>query len=219
MTASTGVEALRGMLAALDIPATFAQVVPGDARRIDGGPVPDRWYVTPTSIGTWTVGAFDRGSFAPYDTYDTIELAANAVRHLWAAPVEPVTLDAAAASQARDRAHGLEALVRSGGTVAGSDIPPGTAFDTYGTLANHTAFVWQTPVPARSNPPTDVGRPYLQLVVRQPLPGPIRSGVMAPAFEQPGGGVAISLPRCLRWYYDARILDVFRLTEGAPVTS
>lgn len=219
MTAPRSGEALRERLRSFGVPDEFVAVwndapleLPAAEPTLASGRE-HTWLAAPLTNGSWLVGGTDRGSFAPYDVYETIDLAANAIRHLWAAPLEPVPLAPDEEHRAAALADAWARRISSGEQDVALEV--GTALDRYGPLSGHVLFAWRTPYPNRSQPPSDLGQPYHQLIVRKPLPGLARAGVMRPWFEQPGGGAAVSLSRCVRWYYDAGYLDLF-VPGGSP---
>lgn len=207
---------LRYLLRTYLIPDDFVAIwAAAPLRSLDElGPGKDNtWLAAPFVDGSWVVGGTDRGRFASYDRYETLELCANALRHLYFAPVESVVLTAAEAEFAGRRAYELARLVTAKGQVSADEVPVGLAVDRFGPLSGHMLFTWRTSFPMRSAPPTDLSLPYTQLIVRRPLPTPFRTGAVVPWFEQPGGGAALSMPRCIRWYYDAGYLDTFRTPD------
>jgi len=171
------------------------------------------WVVVPRSDGRTTVGGMDRGQFRVYDTYETEELAANALVHVLAAmrpePDEQATPQRR--RQAQELAADLRRRVAAGAELTPSVIPVGTALDHIGFSSGHTLFLLDTPFPERSSPPTDLQLPRTAFVLRAPLSGAVRVGPIQPWFGQPGGGIMIPLERPIRWYYDTGILDVVAL--------
>jgi hypothetical protein len=171
------------------------------------------WVVVPRSDGRTTLGGMDRGQFRVYDTYETKELAANALVHVLAAmrpePAEQATEERRQAAQGL--ATGLRTRVAAGQELTSSVIPVGTALDHIGFSSGHTLFLLGTPFPERSSPPTDLQLPRTAFLLRAPLSGGVRVGPLQPWFGQPGGGIMITLDRPIRWYYDTGILDVVAL--------
>ncbi|HWH01540.1 MAG TPA: glycohydrolase toxin TNT-related protein, partial [Pilimelia sp.] len=69
---------------------------------------------------------------------------------------------------------------------------PGTRIDRYGSERGRYTSPVDTPMPMRALPPGTAGRPYHVYEVVKPIP--VRTGKIAPAFGQVGGGVQHILP-------------------------
>jgi hypothetical protein len=177
------------------------------------------WVVVPRSDGRITLGGMDRGQFRVYDTYETDELAANAVVHVLGPlrpDVDPSTLPDHR-QRARDLAVGLQARVASGEQLAPASIPAGTALDHIGPSSGHTLFLLDTPFAQRSSPPTDLQLNRTAFVLQTPLGPEVSVSAIRPWFGQPGGGIMVSLGHPIRWYYDTGILDVLPLGGPGPL--
>ncbi|WP_248583520.1 TNT domain-containing protein [Nocardioides sp. InS609-2] len=94
-----------------------------------------------------------------------------------------------------------------GGAPGTNGLEPGDLLDSIGSETGHHLYALGTSFPMRSQPPSDVGAPYLTLRVASNLPESVREGVAAPWFEQPGGGAMIVLDRPTRWYVDRGFLE------------
>lgn len=171
------------------------------------------WVLVPRSDGRTTLGGMDRGTFRVYDTYETDELAANAVLHVLT-PMRP-DVDPAALPEHRARARalaaGLQARVAEGQQLVPAAIRVDTALDHVGLPSGHTLFLLDTPFAQRSSPPTDLQLPRTAFVLRAPLGPDVAVSAVRPWFGQPGGGIMVTLDRPVRWYYDTRILDILPL--------
>lgn len=170
---------------------------------------PEGPWVIVTYGEQFVVGAVGRGKFAAYETLWTAEdaidlavrLAASAIP-LRTAPLTEPEQDAGSRTgqaivdraQSRDGAPGANAL------------EPGDLLDSIGAETDHHLYALGTPFPMRSQPPSDVGAPYLTFLVAKALPESVREGVTAPWFEQPGGGAMVVLDRPIRWYVDRDFL-------------
>ncbi|MBC7633918.1 TNT domain-containing protein [Aeromicrobium sp.] len=170
-----------------------------------------RWVVVPRSDGATTLGGMDRGRFAVYDTYETDELAANAVVHVLQPP-QTIVVDAAAFAGLQQDAKQLAATLRehsaNGSPLTPDMIPVGTALDHLGPSSGHCLFLLDTPFSERSAPPTDLELSRTVFLVRAPLGGAVSVGPVQPWFGQPGGGILVTLERPVRWYYDTGVVDV-----------
>lgn len=109
-----------------------------------------------------------------------------------------------AALEERGRRTGAAIIRRveaRGGAAGPAELVPGDLLDLVGTDSGHHLFALGTPFPQRSQPPTEAGGPYHRYEVRELPPG-TREGVVAPWFEQPGGGAMVVLQRPVRWAVD-----------------
>lgn len=173
------------------------------------------WVVVPRSDGRITLGGMDRGQFRAYDTYESEELAANAVAHVLGplqADVDPATLPDHR-QRARELAANLQADVASGQQLTPASIPVGTTLDHIGPVSGHTLFLLDTPFAQRSSPPTDLQLDRTAFVLRTPLGPEVSVSAVRPWFGQPGGGIMVTLGHPIRWYYDKGILDVLALRD------
>ena len=171
---------------------------------------PGTWVLLPGEDASWVVGGSERGRLAIYDQYETLGLAAGALAHLTSTAVPRRPLDREeAATLAGGAVDFMREVLRGSndGSPHGVLLSPGTAFDRFGSDDGNSLFAFRTPVPMRSLSPTEATSSYRVYVVRRPLGGGVRAGRVTPWFEQPGGGVKIQLPRCVRWYCDTGFLD------------
>lgn len=169
---------------------------------------PNKWLVREISPGRWWVGGADRGRLVPYDVYEGRSLLTNALLHLTFATIETTSLGAEELAEAERRTTRLDRAVRGAGpNDQMGPIPGGVLVDRFGPEQGHTLFLYRTPFPDRSSPPSDLVQPYHSYVTLRTLPPTVTYGAVAPWFEQPGGGVMVALDRSLRWYYDAGFLD------------
>ncbi|MFO0603527.1 MAG: glycohydrolase toxin TNT-related protein [Polyangiales bacterium] len=74
-----------------------------------------------------------------------------------------------------------------GGVPPEQPLKPGTLFDRYGEPNGTFVSPYGTPFEARALAPDTVGKPYRVYEVVKEIPA--RSGEIAPAFDQPGGGI------------------------------
>jgi hypothetical protein len=169
---------------------------------------PDTWIVREVAPDLWWVGGADRGRFVPYDVYEGRPLLVNALKHLTLAVLETAEITPARAQAAADASKQLDRQIRdaSPSTKLGP-LPAGLLLDRLGPEQGHSLFLYQTPFPERSSPPTDLQQPYHAYITLRELPPSAIYGQIAPWFGQPGGGVMVSLDRVVRWYYDAGFLD------------
>lgn len=68
-------------------------------------------------------------------------------------------------------------------------LQPGDTVDRYGMPGGQYTSPAGTSFEQRALPPTNLTAPYYRYEVVRPLPSSVTEGPIAPAFEQPGGGV------------------------------
>lgn len=155
------------------------------------------------------VGALGRGKFARYEAMWTAEDAVDLAVTLAASPLPLRQSDVdpdERASGSRTAAAILDRVAAGGGAPRPAQLVPGDALDCIGLETGHHLYALGTPFPNRSQPPSDVGAPYLTFEVAKPFPDSVLEGQVAPWFEQPGGGAMVVLDRPIRWYVDQSYL-------------
>lgn len=193
----------------------------GNSRRVwVGTPAPD---VAPPPEDSWAiviageqfvVGGVERGKFAAYETYPTMEAALERVIAVLteSPPGRTVTGDdeseikrrgAALAAHAADRA-----AQRGNGTPTPgpAELAPGDMIDRLGPDTGRFAHPTGTPFPERSLPPSLIGAEYHRYEVLADVGPDVAEGPIAPWFGQPGGGTQFVFPRPLRWYLDNGVI-------------
>jgi hypothetical protein len=176
------------------------------ARRPPEGP----WLVVPWGEQI-VVGALGRGKFATYEALWNAEDAIDLAVRLAANALETRQSPAGEGEAEVGRRTGSAIVARTsqrGGAPGPNGLTPGDALDCFGVETGHHLYALGTPFPWRSQPPSDVGAPYLTFEVAEPLPPTVNEGVAAPWFEQPGGGAMVVLDRPIRWYVDNGFLTV-----------
>lgn len=93
------------------------------------------------------------------------------------------------------------------GPALPNTMKPGTVIDRFGSGRGEFASPAGTPFEQRALPPSSVGQEYHRYVVRKPLPKGVKEGFVAPAFEQPGGGVQFQFDLPIQWYVDHHYLE------------
>lgn len=169
------------------------------------------WALANMPDGSYALGGKDRGRFALYGRYFDDEAALNALRHVFAAPLEQTAVDEVERRRLSEEAQTLAATLQADGhpPLTPADVPVGTALDRLGGDSGHVLFLYDTPFGQRSSPPTDLELPRQGWLLRQPLPETARVERVVPWFGQAGGGVMVTLDRPVRFYYDTRVLDAF----------
>lgn len=150
------------------------------------------------------VGGVSRGAFRPYGGVADLDAAIDLVLELLGPPRHPpVQARLELLTRGQATAHGIHArtLARRG-QQGPCGLQPGDVVDLIGWPSGHHVFALGTPFPLRSQPPSLAGAPYLRYEVRAPL-SLAQEGLVAPWFEQPGGGPMISLGYPVRWHLDA----------------
>lgn len=193
--------------------ATLAELLPERGHHVDsvvvvapperGSPVPPEgpWVVVPQE--GYAVGGVSRGSFRPYAWVDTEDEAVELVLTLLGPTADPPapTLDDLR-ERGRATSRGIhERTTGRGGAAGPAGLVPGDVLDQVGSPSGHHLFALGTPFPMRSQPPSQVGGPYHRYEVRAPL-SLAQEGVVAPWFEQPGGGAMVVLGYPVRWHLD-----------------
>lgn len=168
-----------------------------------GSPLPPEgpWVVVPQE--GYAVGGVSRGSFRPYawvgSAEEVVELALTLLGPS-SQPSVPVAGDPLERGRATSRGiH--ERTAGRGGAAGPAGLVPGDLLDQVGTASGHHLFALGTPYPMRSQPPGEAGGPYHRYEVRAPL-SLAQEGVVAPWFEQPGGGAMVVLGYPVRWHLD-----------------
>lgn len=200
-SAAEAAERLAEALQEAGVPPTAAVLVPPPTR--DSPPPPEGpWVVVALGEG-FAVGAMGRGRFAEYVRVASFDAALELVARLLTEPAasRPSGREDALSMGQRTAAAITERTGRRGGASGTALLAPGDAVDLLGPETGHHVYALGTPFPQRSQPPTDVGRPYHRYEVRSALPD-ATEGVCAPWFEQPGGGAMVVLTRPVRWYVD-----------------
>ena len=212
----------RGRLAELldsaGLPATSVvwapEPAPGAAAPPDGP-----WVLVPYGQQT-VVGAVGRRTFATYEALWTAEDAVDLAVRLAASPLPVRTASLADDEVAAGQATASAIIARTegrGGQAGPTAVGPGDVLDVIGPETGHHLYALGTPFPHRSQPPSDVGAPWLTFEVVKHLPPTVLEGRVAPWFEQPGGGAMVVLDRPVRWYVDNGFLAAHRSPE--PETS
>jgi hypothetical protein len=83
-----------------------------------------------------------------------------------------------------------------------TDLPTGFRFDRFGGEGGEYVSPTGTPFEQRALPPDSLGKPYKNYELAKPFDaesGYPRVGKVARAFEQPGGGIQLKLPRSVQW--------------------
>ena len=167
-------------------------------------PPPGPWVLVrpPDTHGAWTVGGVSRGQFRPYGQAPDQQAATDLVIQLLAPPAHsiPATEELTARGQATGQAILARTRARDGAPGPAGTVP-GDVLDVVGTDTGHHLFALGTLFPHRSQPPTDAGGPYTRYQITAPLSN-AQEGVVAPWFDQPGGGPMIVLPHPIRWHID-----------------
>ena len=178
--------------------------------RVPSGPS-GRWVLIPVEDGSTLLGQMDRGSFAGYGQNHDDDALLNALHHVLAGPVTPSPVDPVVRAKWFQRARSLAAALRArdatSPTVA--DIPEGTALDRIGPHSGFCLFLLDTPFHERSAPPTDLALERTGWLLSRPLPDSVTVAPGVPWFEQPAGGIMITLDRPVRWYADTGVLKPF----------
>ncbi len=111
--------------------------------------------------------------------------------------------------EARDGAGGWDWPTEESGFPDGFDGPrqpnsvePGDVVDRYGPSDGGYASPSGTAFEQRALPPSSVGSDYTQYEVLKPLPPSVTEGMIAPWFEQPGGGVQYMFDHPMSWYVE-----------------
>jgi len=78
------------------------------------------------------------------------------------------------------------------GTPTITTLQPGTRIDRYGSTSGNFVSPYGTPYGARSLAPGSENAPYNSYEVIKPFE--VYSGITAPWFDQPGGGIQYKLP-------------------------
>lgn len=193
-------------------------VVLGDAGPGAAPPPEGPWAVVRAG-SQWTVGGMGRGRFAPYESLWTVTDALDLAIRLAGDPLPSRTGELTEAERLRGAGTARAVAERTsarGGAPGPAELEPGELLDVIGRETGHHLYALGTPFPERSQPPSDVGAPYLTCQVVSPLPATVREGVAAPWFEQPGGGAMVVLDRPVRWYVDRGFLAVLDPSAAAP---
>ena len=81
-------------------------------------------------------------------------------------------------------------------------LSPGDEVDRYGFPTGNFTSPSGTDFSERALPPTNLTQPYYRYRIERPLPPEVTEGRIAPAFEQPGGGVQQYFDKPVEWYVD-----------------
>ena len=81
------------------------------------------------------------------------------------------------------------------GTPTNTTLRPGTVVDRYGAESGSYVSPQGTPYASRSLPPGSNTRPYNAYEVLKPIDA--KGGIVAPWFDQPGGGTQYRLPQSI----------------------
>lgn len=192
-----------------------AGLTPGSVILADGDPAapapPEGPWIVVKLGAQFVLGAMGRGRFATYEsmwkTSDAVDLAIRLASSPLPARVEEPSAGEVESGRATAAAI-LERTDARGGQAGPNGLQTGEMLDVLGPETGHHLYALGTPFPARSQPPSDVGAPYLTVRVAQPLPATVLEGRAAPWFEQPGGGAMVVLDRPIRWYVDQGYLEL-----------
>ena len=86
------------------------------------------------------------------------------------------------------------------GDPAPNTLQPGEEIDRYGLPSGSYTSPTDTPFDQRALPPTNLTQPYYRYRIERPLPPEVTEGRIAPAFEQPGGGIQQFFDKPVEWY-------------------
>nr|WP_276611969.1 TNT domain-containing protein [Kineococcus vitellinus] len=185
--------------------------------RVSAGP----WVLLPSSDGSATIGAFDRGVFSAYArARDEAELRTVVTKLLTPQPAaRPVS--AGQLQRWKEAAQQVTAelteRVAAGESVTVTELPAGLALDHIGHDSGHTLFLLGTPFGQRSAPPTDLRLPRTGYLLKKRLPPQTGLSPVQPWFGQRGGGLLVSLDAPIRAYCEAGYLQAFDVAPQ-PVT-
>lgn len=182
-----------------------------------------QWIAWPTADGELILGGMDRGKFAAYARFGDPTLAAEVLRRwiepdLPSAPRDEQTLHSAALAVA-DELGATQAPTsqRSLSEVAPARVlPVGTPLDHVGNASGHVLYLYDTPMSARSLPPTDILENRMGFVLNATLPDACRVVRAEPWFGQPGGGLMVVLDRVIAYYVDRGVVSAFQLPAASP---
>ena len=162
------------------------------------------WVIVPTGQD-FRLGGLSRGQFAEYAGSDDPRAIAGLLRSLLADRPSPQRIEAATEAlipYGERTAAGIAERTRAaGGAAHPAALVADELLDCIGSETGHHLFALGTPFSMRSQPPSDIGREYHQYRVLRPLDSALE-GLVAPWFNQPGGGSMVVLGKPIRWYLD-----------------